>query len=280
MTDSGVVRPIGVALGSGAARGWAHIGVLQGLQAAGLAPAVVAGTSSGAVVGAAYVLGKLEAFKAWVEALGWMDVAQLMDPRLTGPGVIAAERLFATLRKLLGDPPIESLPIPFGAVATDLLNGHEVWLTEGPVLGAVRASSALPGLFPPVDRADRYLVDGGLVNPVPVSLCRALGAQAIIAVNLNGDIVGRHFAVTRTGEGRQPPRVFDVIAGAINVMQDRITRSRMAGDPPDAMLSPRLRHVGLMEFHRGSETIRAGRECVEHMLPALRYALGDPPLQT
>ncbi len=304
---------VGVALGSGSARGWAHIGVLQALRRAGVEPGVVCGTSIGALIGGAYALGDLDALGDWVRGLTRRDVVRLLDVRLTGGGLIQGERLMRFFRGRSYDSPIEDLPKVFSAVATDLGTGREIWLGRGPLLDAVRASFALPGLFPPVRRDGRWLVDGGLVNPVPISVCRALGAEVVIAVNLNGDLVGRH---TRRADDAGKPRVphdpgvdaieegllaqlaaqfagslragtaaligpsdatgtptlglFDVLSGSLNIMQDRITRSRMAGDPPDLMISPRLGHLGLMEFDRAAEAIAAGTQAVEQLLPAIR----------
>ncbi len=292
---------LGIALGSGAARGWAHIGVLQALAEAGIVPDVVSGTSIGALVGAAYASGRLAALQEWVLLIDWWKILRYMDVRLVGVG---GERLMEAFGERVGDALIETLPRPFGAVATDLYTGREVWLQDGSLLEAVRASIALPGLFSPVQRHGRWLVDGGLVDPLPVSLCRAMGAEQVIAVNLNGDIVGKHFnhrpprqaesnpllarlsaglqAVLGSGdapqkaEAEEPPGVFDVMAGSINIMQDRITRARLAGDPPDVVLAPRLAHLGLMDFDQAAEAIEAGVDCVRLHLPLLRNLLNLP----
>ncbi|WP_439597476.1 patatin-like phospholipase family protein [Falsiroseomonas sp.] len=298
---------IGIALGSGSARGWAHIGVLEALGEAGIVPDIVCGTSIGALVGAAHAAGRLPQLRDWVAAAGWREIVGLLDVRLTGGGLIDGKDLLAFLNGLGLALPIESLPRPFAAVATDLASGREVWLQNGPLHEAVRASAALPGLFSPALREGRWLVDGGLCNPVPVSVCRALGAEVIIAVNLNGDLVGRRFAApapaaspapSAEGMGRAlralpaalrdqavslagrlfppgtaTPGYFDVLANSINIMQDQITRTRLAGDPPHVLLLPRLRDMALMDFHRGKEAIAEGRACVEQALPMLRRFL-------
>ncbi len=291
---------LGIALGSGAARGWAHIGVLRALEQAGIVPDIVAGTSIGALVGAAYAGGRLDRLEEWVTQIDWWEIIRYMDLRLGG---VEGERLMRAFRERVDDVPIETLPKPFGAVATDLHSGREVWFQEGSVLEAVRASIAVPGLFSPVRYRGRWLVDGGLVDPLPVSLCRALGADRVIAVNLTGDIVGKHFGgrpprlaapnplLARLSSGLQamlggndrvqeeadePPGLFDVMAGAINIMQDRITRARMAGDPPDVTLSPRLAHLGLMDFDHADEAIAAGMDCVRLHGPLLRDVLNLP----
>ncbi len=303
---------IGIALGSGSARGWAHIGVLKALEAAGVRPTVVCGTSIGALVGAAYASDRLAELEEWVLDLDLWAMLRLIDPRRGG--VMEGERLMRAFTERVADVPIESLPKVFGAVATDLVSGREVWLHKGSLGDAVRASIALPGLFKPVRLEGHWLADGGLVDPVPVSLCRALGAERVIAVNLNGDIVGRHFqrrtrrtraaelleqisARFQLGKGvgatedRSPTEenfgLFDVMAGAMNIMQDRITRSRMAGDPPDLLLAPRLAHLALMDFDRAAEAIAAGETCVRNYRAALRDVLnlelldpqGDDDLQ-
>lgn len=292
---------LGIALGSGSARGWAHIGVLRALEQAGIVPDVVSGTSIGALVGAAYASGRLGPLEEWVARIDWWEIIRYMD---MSRGGVEGERLMRAFGERVEDVPIETLPKPFGAVATDLLTGREVWFQNGSLLEAVRASIALPGLFSPVRFQERWLVDGGLVDPLPVSLCRALGAEQVIAVNLNGDIVGRRLpgrsthrpasnpllARLSTGwqtvlgnlhdrlsppekEEDEPPSLFDVMAGSIHIMQDRITRARMAGDPPDVVLAPRLAHLGLMDFDRAGESIAAGMDCVRLHLPLLRDAL-------
>jgi NTE family protein len=299
-------RPlVGLALGSGSARGWAHIGVIDALTEAGIVPDIVCGASIGALVGAAHVAGRLAELKQWSEAATWRKIVRLTDFRLTGGGLVTGRQIVAFLRDLGISAPIESYATQYAAVATDLATGREIWLQTGPINDAVRASIALPGIFSPVRVDGKWLLDGGLSNPVPVSVCRALGADVVIAVNLNGELVGRRYTepeppeVTRpsmvSGEvlrrmigqlplpgrrvavegeapppGEPPPGYFDVLASAINIMQDHITRTRLAGEPPHVMLVPRLRTIGLMEFNRAAEAIDEGRACVEQALPALR----------
>ncbi len=285
---------IGLALGSGSARGWAHIGVVRELDALGIKPRTVCGTSTGALVGAAFVMGKLDLLESWVRAMNTRNVVKYFDIRLVvGGGFVEGKWLMDFLRNRFGDVMIEELPTPFGAVATDLKSGREVWIRSGPLWDAVRASIALPGFLTPVRVDDQWLVDGGLVNPVPVSLCRAMGAEKIIAVNLNGDIVGRHFSDEKkaaAGTERRllnkltirlkervktgTPGLFDVLAGAINIMQDRITVGRLADHPPDVMITPRLAHIGLLEFDRAAEAIEEGRQAVRRVEAQLQ-ALGE-----
>jgi NTE family protein len=255
---------IGVALGSGAARGWAHVGVLRALEAAGIHPDVVCGTSIGAVVGAAYAAGSLDAFENWVTRLGRRQVATYLDIGFRG-GILRARKVFEAMAAEIADRPIESLPRAFAAVATDLASGNEVWLRHGSLYNALRASVALPGLVSPAKVDGHWLVDGGLVNPVPVSVCRALGADSVIAVDLNTTLVGRRLRSAEAGQD-VPPSILDVVANSINIMQIRVTRSRMAGDPPELLVTPRLPDFGLFDFDRADEALEEGRRAVTQAL--------------
>ena len=292
----------GLALGSGSARGWSHIGIINALSAAGITPDIVCGTSIGALVGASSVQGNLARLEEWVRSLTRLDVARLLDISISLEGFVDTERLHSFLNRYVADDDalIDDLERTFAAVATDMESGREIWLSRGSLIEAVWSSISLPGLFPPTRKDGKWLVDGGLVNPVPVSVCRALGADVVIAVNLNGDIVGRHFhkrkkaekmepdasgrfgdavkqyasAVFRSNDnGEQPPNVIDSLACSVNITQDRITRSRMAGDPPDIFISPRLSHIGLLDFYRADETIEEGARCVQKVLPDIKRML-------
>ena len=278
---------VGLALGSGSARGWAHIGIIQALEELGIRPQVIAGTSVGALVGAIYAAGELEAFSDWVRELTPRDVFGLLDFSFSG-GMVKGEKLFGFFQEKHLNPNIEDLEIRFASVATEMDTGREVWITKGPIMSAARASCSIPGLFSPVKFQDRWMLDGGLVNPVPVSTCRALGAEVIIAVNLNAQLVGRHFSA----EGREQveqeagqekvegnllqrfvrnlssannerPAIMDVMASSVNILQDRLTRSRMAGDPPEITLVPLLADFALMDFHRAQQAIEEGKRLVE-----------------
>lgn len=339
---------IGLALGSGSARGWSHIGVIRELEKRGIKPDIVCGTSVGSIVAAAYASNQLDDLEAWVKTLEWRDVVGFMDLNFGGGGIFKGKKLFDYMKERFGESDIESLDRKFGAIATDVDSGLEVWLKEGKLLSAVRASISLPAIFTPVYRDDRWLVDGGLVNPVPVSLCRAMGADFIIAVDLNSDLLdgtkspeeiariqseeeekiqeeserdkkkeangnseknpGGDEPGTQTEEGEQSepnesqgekepsfwtaaknritsgfwgseikesldnekekderPSMIEMIAKSIDIMQIRITRSRMAGDPPDVLIRPRLGYMGLMEFHRAKEAIEEGKNAVERV---------------
>jgi NTE family protein len=275
-------------LGSGAARGWAHVGVVRALERAGVRPDIVCGTSVGALVGAAYASGEFERFCTGTAGMRRSDVVSFADLGLGG-GLLKGQRFMAFVSRGFEDRPIENLKVPFAAVATSLENGAEVWLRTGSTLNAVRASLAMPGLFTPVLTDDGILVDGALVNPVPVSLARAMGADVVIAVDLSYGILGRSLVVhhadaseadeagwLRKSIGRlwstdepHPPAMLDVIASSLDVMQVRITRSRMAGEPPDVTIAPRLAHIGLLDFDGAEEAIREGERATEAALSSL-----------
>ncbi len=303
-------RPkIGLALGGGAARGWAHIGVLEVLTEAGFTPDVIAGTSIGAVVGGCYSAGKLSQLAEFATGLTKRRVVGLMDFHIGGAGLIGGGRLKRLLERDLAGERIEALSTRFVAIATELGTGHEIWLTHGPLVEALSASYALPGVFDPVKLGGRWLMDGALVNPVPVTAARALGADVVICVNLNSDLAGRgtiiqnHAAerdpeivpeldvrptsrwlggitgaarrvrglVGRQGEAR--PGLAGVMIDAFNITQDRISRSRLAGDPPDVMVGPKLGRMGLFDFHRAEETIELGRQATRRCLDDIEAAI-------
>ncbi|MFZ4806512.1 MAG: patatin-like phospholipase family protein [Hyphomicrobiaceae bacterium] len=289
---------IGIALGGGAARGWAHIGIRRVLAEAGIFPDIIAGTSIGAVVGGCYAADQIGELEDFARELTRRKVFGYLDLNLSGSGLINGQRLSDRLLRSLGSKSIEELDRRFTAVATEIGTGHEIWLSRGSLVDAIKASYALPGIFKPVCLNNRWLFDGALVNPVPVSVCRALGARYVIAVNLNGDTCGRGTVVPhggdveapltepeRSGEkgaakklllrqmfgrGENGPGISTVMYDAFNIVQDRIARSRLAGDPPDAMIAPRLAGIGPFEFHRADELIARGeaaaRRAIEDIL--------------
>jgi NTE family protein len=301
-------RPvIGLALGGGAARGLAHIGIIRTLIAHGIVPSVVVGTSIGAVVGGAYASGQLDAMEQWARGLQPRNILGYLDIRLNGSGLIGGDKLAAQLEAAIGPALIEELPLKFASVATEVRTGHEIWLTHGRVVDAMRASYALPGIFSPVLVGDRWLVDGALVNPVPVSAARALGAEIVIAANLSSDVfthsttiyahgatvtvpeaviepeppkrgLGRLFSAERTvkreffGSGGRPG-ISSVMVDAFNIMQDRITRARLAGDPPDLLISPRVGQLGWFDFHRADDLIAHGTRAAERAIESIQEAI-------
>jgi NTE family protein len=265
---------IGIALGAGSARGWAHIGVLQALAEAGIEPDVVCGTSIGALVGAAYADDRLSELERWVSSLTWRKVVGFFDIAFSS-GLLKGNRLFTFLKGDLLDKRVEELKRPFAAVATDLATGREIWLQAGPVADAVRASIAMPGLFTPWSDGERLLVDGALVNPVPVSLARAMEAELVIAVDLNSNLVGRHARASGGGKPSRRPGMIEVLSKSLNIMSERITRSRLAGEPAEVVIQPRLAELGLLEYHRGVEAIAEGRAAVELVMPQVRRVLEE-----
>lgn len=304
---------IGLALGGGAARGWSHIGVIKALTEAGIEPDFIAGTSIGALVGGVYSSGKLETLESWAIEADWRIVMSMIDVSFWSGGLVDGARILEWLNSLGGSEKIEDLQIPFAAVATDLTSGREVWLQKGDLGRAVRASIALPGIFSPVEVEDNWLVDGGLVNPVPVSLCRAMGAEMIIAVPLNADVLGQPLVARNDtpetkdkpsdakeqgsgsffdqiknlpkaigdhtsgiklfGESPVTPGYFDVLANSINIMQDQITRARLAGEPPHVQINPRVTKIGLMDFHRAEVAIEAGYQAAKEAIPTIQSKL-------
>lgn len=301
---------IALALGSGAARGWSHIGVIDVLTEAGIVPDIICGTSMGALVGSVYASGQLEALRDWAMGADWRAVAAMVDVNVTAGGLVDGANIVKWLTGLGLAGSIEDLKLPFTAVATDISSGREIWLQSGPLAPAIRASIGMPGVFSPTRIDGRWLADGGLVNPVPVSPCRAMGADYIIAVSLNDDLLSRPIlaevppapvdlpkpeslldlirsipasvqermsALNFFGASNHTPGYFDVLTNSIDIMQDHITRSRLAGEPPHAMIMPAVNHIGLMDFHRATEAIAEGRAAAERALPTLEAQLRNRP---
>ncbi len=301
---------VGLALGSGSARGWAHIGVIQTLREAGVPIDCVAGSSIGALVGGVFCAGQLDALAREARHLDWRRLVRMLDIALPRSGLLAGEKITAFIRQLTGERTLTTLSIPFWAVATSLRTGREVWIRQGPVAEAIRASMSMPGILTPIRSGSQWLVDGGLANPVPVSVCRAMGADIIIAVNLNAEILLRPekpHPPLATGTGAPRSRqlhhtfryywqqrgkqfrqllpllsrrakepslsLFEVILYSLHVMQDRITRHRLAADPPDFLITPAVRQIQLFEFHRADEAIAAGTRAVQALLPAIRESI-------
>ncbi|MDD9901439.1 MAG: patatin-like phospholipase family protein [Alphaproteobacteria bacterium] len=294
---------IGLALGSGLARGFAHMGVVRALKRHGIEPTVISGTSMGALIGGAYLANRLDAVEEWAYSLNKFRVLSYLDFRVRSSGLIGGTKLMKLMENNFGDIKVEDLPHPMISVASDLVTGHEVWLRKGKLVDVMRASFSLPGIFPPVFMNNRWLVDGALVNPVPVSACAAHGARMTIAVNVNGDIIGKAkrpgdsvptiagFELMNTegpeqveeqkkrglikrifSHDNEAPSIFGVMVSSLNIIQDRLARSRLAGDPPDVLIVPRIGHIGLMEFDRAEELIEEGEAAVERAMPDIKAA--------
>jgi len=292
---------IGLVLGSGVARGWAHIGVLKALRKIGIEPDIIVGCSIGAVVGGLYLADKLDELEQWAKDLTKLKIVSFLDLKVQGGGIIGGNRLAQEIGKHIGNMKIEDLRSSFAAVTTDMVTGHEIWIREGSLNEAIRASFALPGILSPVQQNNRWLIDGAMVNPVPVAGARALGAEMGIAVNLNAGLLGKVRrpgmsvptvtgfdlaelanegangtempVVTKKGlldsftsrifqRDSNAPSLFGVLVNTINIMQDRVARARLAGDPPDVHITPRLGHVGILEFDRANEAILEGEAAV------------------
>lgn len=311
---------LGLALGGGAAKGWSHIGFMRALDEAGIKPDIICGTSMGAVVGGCWAAGHLEELEKFARSLTQRRVFALMDVSLSGSGLINGTRLGKLLTQHLNGINIEDLETSFTCIATELSNGNEVWLTKGDLPNALQASYALPGVFKPVQIEDRWLVDGALVNPVPVTACRTMGADYVIGITLSSGGVGKGTVMANTmlstplneddiegldledetglnkntdakrlihrqilGRKDGPPGISSVMMQSFNIIQDRISRSRLAGDPPDTLISPQIGDISLFDFHRASEAIDAGYQAAKPIIDMLapKFAKDDeqPPGQ-
>ncbi|WP_226570549.1 patatin-like phospholipase RssA [Mangrovibacter yixingensis] len=286
---------IGLALGSGAAKGWAHIGVIRGLEQAGIHADIIAGCSIGSLVGASYACNSLDSLEQWVRSFSYWDVLRLMDVSWRRGGLLRGERVFKQVRQHIPARHIEECAVRFATVATNLSTGREIWFTKGDLHGAVRASCSIPGLLSPVRHNGYWLVDGGVVNPVPVSLARALGADIVIAVDLQHDahLIQQNLLTSRQQDDKipvrwkdkvlsrlgfvspshhqQPPGALEIMTTSIQVLENRLKLSRMAGDPPEVTLQPFCPQISTLDFHRAKEAIDAGSLSVEKHMDELLH---------
>ena len=294
---------IALALGGGAARGWAHIGVLRAIDEAKIPVSMIAGTSIGALVGGCYLAGKLDELEEFARSITRWNVLRYMDFAVRASGLITGKRLADRMDNEIGHLNIEELDSRFIAIATDIVSGSEIWLEHGSLSQAIRASYALPGVFQPVEHFSRQMVDGALVNPVPVSACRAFEEPIVVAVNLSSEVYGRasvvrssslaaraeadgpdgsfvefpdnsgnwleYFTANQT-ERQTRLGVAGVMIEAFNIIQDRISRSRLAGDPPDFTIRPKLSGIGLSDFHKADEAIDQGYKIAKEKLAAFQ----------
>jgi len=303
---------IGLALGSGSARGWAHLGVIQALEEAGVQPVVVAGTSIGAVVAAFYAADRIQALREFALSLDRRGVLAFFDPVFPRSGFLEGKKLADFFTDQLEAETFDKLSHPLAVVATDLRSGTEIVIQEGPLIPALRASISIPGILAPVKLGDYLLVDGGLVNPVPVDVARRLGADIVIAVNLNVNLLEKRLG-RKTGEKRrrftafeknilrdlvpkrlkdtaaadflrrfwttkgkgteEQPNILEIMNTSLNVMEERIARINLAVNPPDILLQPPLGHLRLLDFDRAEEAIAAGYEVMRRQLPRLQSLL-------
>lgn len=292
---------VGLALGAGAAKGWAHIGVINVLKKMGVTIDVVAGCSVGSLVGAAYASDHLDVMERWVRSFKYWDVLRLMDFSWRRGGLLRGERVFNAVNEIIEVQDISQCTLPFGSVVTNLTTGRELWLTEGDIKQAIRASCSMPGLFSPVRYGGYWLVDGAVVNPVPVSLARAMGADIVIAVDLQHDahLVRQDMLSSQISlEGNPPdmpeswhrrlkmrianivpdpansvPSAMEIMSTSIQVLENLLKRNRMAGDPPDVLIQPYCPQISLLDFHRADEAIAAGQLAAEKCAEQLHHLI-------
>ncbi|WP_243040508.1 patatin-like phospholipase family protein [Dyella sedimenti] len=281
---------VALALGSGGAKGLAHIGAIEEIEAQGYEIVAIAGTSMGALIGGIYAMGKLDVYRDWVSALAKMDVLKLVDWTLSGGGLIKGERIIDTLRELIGDAAIEDLPLAFTAVATDLDREREVWLTRGPLFDAIRASIAIPTVFRPHTLSERRLVDGGLLNPVPVTPLIRETADYLFAVSVDGppengtpeevpatptdasesyrarigDFIGR--LIPHSADRPREPGMLELLTQSMDLMQANLSRLRLAAYEPDLLIRLPRNVANIYEFYRARELIEQGRLQARRML--------------
>lgn len=296
----GALPEVSLVLGSGGARGYAHIGVIEELEARGYRIRSIVGSSMGALVGGVHAMGKLAIYRDWACSLQRLDVLRLLDWTLSGGGFIKGDRIIGVLRELIGEIDIEALPIAYTAIAVDLEAQREVWLSRGPLFDAVRASIAIPTVFRPHRHAGRLLVDGGLLNPLPVAPTLRDLSDLTIAVDVNGaretaaepalpapdtaDEAHRPYAqriaafveqMVRGGESHaeaRDPGAFELLSRAFDLMQQTLTRLRLAAQPPDLLISIPRSACMVHEFHRASELIEIGRRRARAALDEQRAA--------
>lgn len=298
------VPTIGLALGGGVARGWAHIGAVRRLEEVGFKPGVIAGTSVGALVGGFWRAGRLDELETWARSLTKTRMLSYFDVVLNGSGLMGGKRLERAMHRYLPPTDISQLPDKFIAVTAELSTGHEVWLMDGDLGEAIQAAYALPGVFPPRLIGGRWLIDGALVNPLPVSACRAMGARIVVAIGLHADAFNMGVTLRKEkfselpddggaeleeaskgnltkklmlrrlfNAGASAPGVGSVMLASFNILMDRITRSRLAGDPPDVLVTPQVGHVPLLDFDQADELIKRGRQAIDDALPEIESAM-------
>lgn len=275
---------VALALGAGGAKGLAHIGAIEEIVAQGFAITAIAGTSMGALIGGVYAMGKLDVYRDWVCTLARLDVFKLLDWTFSGGGLIKGEKIIGTMRELIGDVRIEELPLAFTAVATDLDREREVWLTRGSLFDAIRASIAIPTVFRPYHIDGRRLVDGALLNPVPVTPLIRDPADYLIAISMDGPAQMTPVAVEADegGEGEsgfrqrigdffgrmlphsegkpREPGAWDLLNQSMDLMQANLSRLRLAAYEPDLLIQLPRNMSTAYEFYRARELIERGRE--------------------
>ncbi|MHA1158535.1 MAG: patatin-like phospholipase family protein [Alphaproteobacteria bacterium] len=257
---------IGLALGGGSALGLAHIGVIRALEERGIVPDVVAGTSMGAVIGAAYVFGVLDEVEEAAHGVNWFEVMRLLDIRLFRSGLINGDAIVNEMRRYIADAVLEDAGRPFAIVASDLANNEEVTINTGSAIDAIRASISVPGVFRPVQRNGRLLVDGGLKNPVPVSTCRAMGADRVIAVDVFGDYAGQVAAAGLVAGEKFDGGLFEMATMSVVMAVSTIAEKNAIIDPAEVTIVPKVGHIKPYDFMEAEALIKEGRAATEAVL--------------
>ena len=265
-------RKVGLALGSGAARGLAHIGVLEVLEKEGIPINMITGVSAGAAIGALYAQGKdASVIKSLALDLSWKRLASLADLALPKTGLIRGRKIEDVLRSVIGDVEFADLKIPFACVATDISSGEEVVIKQGLVWEGVRASGSTPVILTVAKWGGRYLVDGALVNAVPVSVVRQMGADFIIAVNVIPDVRERVHRVSEERLEAKEPSIFNVIMQTVYIIGYQAVKSSLVG--ADVVIEPEVMEIGWGDFHRAEECILQGQLAAEEAVPEIKRQL-------
>jgi NTE family protein len=269
-------KKVGLALSGGAARGLAHVGVLDVLHKEGIPIDMIAGTSAGAVMGAIYAV-RRDTSSMVAQALepGWKKIAPLVDPSFPRTGLLKGRKIRSLLAGFMGgDFDFSELKIPFCCVATDIDTGEEIVIDRGPVLDALRATISVPGIFTLVEQKGRYLVDGGLTTPVPVNVVKKMGADFIIAVNVNADVSDRmgKASIKRVKRHKQP-NIFSVLMQSLYITTYSLARQTMA--EADIIIEPDMPHIGTADFNKAEEMIEKGRKAALEALPEIKRKLGE-----
>jgi len=274
------MKKIGLALGGGGARGCAHVGVIKALTEAGIPIDFIAGTSIGSFIGGVYCAGDIKALEEFLLKIEWKDVVKYLDPVLPKRGLFEGAKFRKIIDQLIPKSDFKYARVPYIAVATDLLTGKEVRIKSGNIADAIRASIAIPGIFTPFKKGKSHLVDGGVINPLPVSVVRDMGADIIIAVDLNHSFMKEKSVPKKTDQGKflkwvtpDWPTIIDVIENSMFVMQDEITQKNLTVCKPEILLQPVLEASSIFDFHRAKKMIDAGYATAKKQIPAIKKLL-------
>ena len=303
---------VGLALGGGVARGWAHIGAIKALMEANIEIDIISGTSIGALVGGYYVTGNIDSLEKWALTLNKNKIVNYLDIQWGGTSIIKGQRLSRTLKSHFRNINIEDISQKFIAVSCDLETGEEIWLQSGSILKAIQASYALPGIFEPVKINGKYMIDGALANPVPVAACRSLGANFVVGIGLNdygGSAISSNNVLSNSitikkrkrkfiekltqkiynfrpekilmdtffkkNPKNKKPKLGMVMIDALDITMDRLARNCLAKNPADIYITPNISHIGMLEFTKAEELINLGYEAVKKEIPNILKAINN-----